>query len=334
MNSSILTRGRQQGVALIVVLLIIALISVIATNINGRNQLMMRRTLNLAEYDQAYWYAISAEELAKKVIKQDLDDSDGRAHLQQYWAQTDVIFPAEKGNIGGSISDMRTCFNLNALSQTSVKDNHGQSKLPLAAKQYKGLLVALGVDEFLAERLTHTLKDYIDEDTITSPFGAEDADYESRHVPYRAANTLMSHHSELRAVLGYTQAIYLTLQPYICAIPGNNKQLLNINTLPAEKAALLAGMFENKLSLGEAENVLNQRPIDGFSELAEFKQLSSVADLFTDGQLSSSFTIKTEYFKLDAFASVETAIFRLASILRVGRDNKSKVISRQFGDQT
>ena len=37
------------------VLLIVAMVVIIATNITSRNQLSMRRTLNLAQYDQAYF---------------------------------------------------------------------------------------------------------------------------------------------------------------------------------------------------------------------------------------------------------------------------------------
>lgn len=41
--------AKQRGVALIVVLLIVAMVVIIATNITSRNQLSMRRTLNLAD---------------------------------------------------------------------------------------------------------------------------------------------------------------------------------------------------------------------------------------------------------------------------------------------
>ncbi|MFT5235343.1 MAG: general secretion pathway protein K [Shewanella sp.] len=329
--------SKQRGVALIVVLLIVAMVAIIATNINSRNQLSMRRTLNLAQYDQAYWYALSAEELTKKVLKQDLDDSEGRVHLQQYWAQADVVFPAEHGEIAGKISDMRSCFNLNSLSakaqgQGQVKSN-GQPKLPLAALQYKGLLVALGMDEFSAERLTHTLKDYVDEDTTASAFGAEDAEYESRNVPYRAANTLMNHRSELRAVMGYSQDIYLKLLPYICVIPGDDRQLLNVNTVKVEQAALLAGMFNDKMSLSEAESIINQRPGDGFETVEEFKENSSVATLLAaDAALGSSFVVDSKYFLLEAGAKVDTAIFRLESVIKTEGSGFS-ILTRQFGGQ-
>lgn len=324
--------GKQRGVALIVVMLIVAMVAIIATNINSRNQLSVRRTLNLAQYDQAFWYAISAEELAKKILKQDLEDADGTVHLQQYWAQSDVVFPADHGEIGGNISDLQSCFNLNALSVESKELENGRPKLPLAAVQYKGLLVALGMDEFGAERLTHTLKDYIDEDTTASPFGAEDADYESRAVPYRAANTLMNHRSELRAVMGYTQDIYLKILPYICVIPGYSAQVLNVNTIKVEQAALLAGMFDNKISVGEAESIINQRPGDGYEKLEDFTELSSVSSLFTEAALKTSFAVDTHYFSLEAGAKVDNATFRLETVMKRSGTNM-EIITRQFGGQ-
>lgn len=326
--------GKQRGVALIVVMLIVAMVAIIATNINSRNQLSVRRTLNLAQYDQAFWYAISAEELAKKVLKQDLDDSDNTVHLQQYWAQADVVFPADHGEIGGTISDLQSCFNLNSLSVSTGEVENGQPKPSTAAVQYKGLLVALGMDDFGAERLTHTLKDYIDDDALASPFGAEDADYESRAVPYRAANTLMSHRSELRAVLGYSQDIYLRLQPYICVIPGNDKQVLNVNTLKVEQAALLAGMFDNKISVGEAESIINQRPGDGYEKIEDFTEISSISSLVAeDAALKTSFTVDSHYFLLEAGAKVDNATFRLESVMKRNGNNGMDILTRQFGGQ-
>lgn len=323
---------KQRGVALIVVLLIVALVATIATNISSRNQLSMRRTLNLAEYDQAYWYAISGEALAQKVLKQDLDDDKDRVHRQQYWAQSEVIFPVENGSIGGKISDMRACFNLNALSVADPKPQSGQPKMSLAARQYQGLLVALGMDQFNAEKLTHTLKDYLDEDTVTSPFGAEDAEYESRHVPYRAANTLMNHRSELRAVMGYSQDLYKKLLPYICVIPGNDRQLLNVNTIEPEQAAVLAGMLENTISVAEAESVINQRPSDGFDNIEDFWKLVTLPQQ-ADDTFKSAFVVNSDFFLLQVQAKAGEAVFRLDSVMQRDGNNKMKVITRQFGGQ-
>ncbi|WP_153912967.1 type II secretion system minor pseudopilin GspK [Shewanella sp. TC10] len=323
---------KQRGVALLVVLLIVALVVIIATNITSRNQLSMRRTLNLAQYDQAYWYAMSAEELAKKTLKQDMEDSDGTVHLQQYWALADVIFPAEFGEIGGEMMDMRSCFNLNALSVTSSDLENGQPKLTVAAMQYKALLVALGMDDFGAERLTHTLIDYIDDDTTSMPYGAEDAEYESRNVPYRTGNTLLNHRSELRSVMGYNQQVYLTLLPYICAIPGNNQQLLNVNTIEVEQAALLVGMLDNKISQSDAESLINQRPADGFETAAEFWENNTLASVAIESNMKSSIVVDSNFFLLKAGARVDNATFRMDSVLQRSGTN-FEVLSRQYGGQ-
>ena len=326
-------RHKQQGVAMIVVILIVAMVVIIATNITSRNQLSMRRTLNLAQYDQAYWYALSGEELAMKVLKQDFEDADGNTvHRQQYWALADVVFPVEDGVIAGEIDDMRACFNLNAVGVESKEVENGQPKLTLAAKQFQGLLIALGMDEFGAERLTHTLKDYIDEDSLSSPYGAEDAEYESRKVPYRAANTLMQHRSELRAVLGFTQDIYVKLMPYVCAIPGDNRQLLNVNTIEIEQAALMVGMLDNQISISDAESIINQRPADGFEKIEDFWENSSVRGIKAEADFRSSFVVTSNYFLLHSGAKVDNAIFRMDSVLKRNGNNLD-VITRQYGGQ-
>ncbi|WP_037444404.1 type II secretion system minor pseudopilin GspK [Shewanella mangrovi] len=328
-------RSKQRGVALIMVLLIVAIIAVLATTISGRNQLSVRRTINLAMYDQAYWYALSAEELARKVLKQDLDDSEGRVHLQQYWALSNVILPAEAGEIGGKLSDLRSCFNLNALALDGPKPQNGQvQKLSLAGRQFAALLEDLGVDNFSAEQLVYRIKDYLDDDSDVSSLGAEDAEYESRKVPYRAANTLMNDRSELRAVLGVPKALYQQLQPYICVIPGNNSQVLNVNTVKPEQAALLAAMLLNKVSVNEAQNIIEQRGTAGYDKIEDFWEQGSLTNIAQqDDQLKSSMSVSSKFFKLEAAAKVDDALFRLDSVLHVIGGNKLEVLTRQYGGQ-
>ncbi len=333
----LVNQGKQQGIALIVVLLIVAVVSAVAANITTRNQIAVKRTINLADYDQAYWYAISAEELAKKVLKQDLEDSEGKVHLQQYWAQSDVIFPVENGQIKGTISDMRACFNINALSVNAPKaqnNNGGQQKKPLAVEQFMDLLINLGMEPFNAEKMAYNIKDYIDDGTQPNPYGGGDAAYESRDVPYRAARTLMSHRSELRAVIGVTQDVYRKLEPYVCAIPGNKQQVLNVNTITVEHAALLAAMLKNKLSTGEAESVINQRTGSGYDEINDFWNAPELSGISGQDQLlKSAFSVKSEYFALDAAAKVDDAVFRLESVLKIGKNNIAEVLTRQYGGQ-
>ena len=81
--------GRQGGMALLVVLLILSVMVIIASNMSGRLQLELRRTSNLTAGKQAWWYAMSAEALVIKVLNQDFkDDPDvvrtGRARMLSF----------------------------------------------------------------------------------------------------------------------------------------------------------------------------------------------------------------------------------------------------------
>ncbi|WP_416351530.1 type II secretion system minor pseudopilin GspK [Parashewanella curva] len=331
------TRKRQQGVALLVVLLIVALIAVIATDITSRNQISVRRTINLTEYDQAYWYALSLEQLANKVLKKDLDDSKGEVNLSQVWAQTGVVFPVENGALAGEIKDMRACFNLNALSvkATQPQNNNGSpNQEPLAVQQFASLLEALSVEPFTAEQLAKSLRNYIDTSPAVGGYYGPDAEYEARDVPYRAAKTMMSHRSELRAVLGFTQKVYDKLAPYVCAIPGDDKQLININTIQPEQAPLLAGMLLNQISADEAKGIIESRGAKGYDDLQEFWSSPELGSIGGNvDKVKSTFTNKSTYFELDGKAKVGDAIFQLQSILQVNKDHYVDVLSRQYGGQ-
>ena len=89
-----------RGMALLVVLLILAVMVIVASNMSGRLQLELRRTANLTLGKQAWWYAMSAEALVIKVLNQDFKDDPDRVSLGQNWAREDRVFPVEDGTLG------------------------------------------------------------------------------------------------------------------------------------------------------------------------------------------------------------------------------------------
>ncbi|SHI20609.1 general secretion pathway protein K [Ferrimonas marina] len=322
---------------MLTVLLVLATITTLAAAMTERSYLSLRRTINLNNMDQAYWYSLSSEALAKRVLKQDFEDADGTVHLQQYWATADVVYPVDNGTIAGRIEDLRACFNLNGLSQelTDTEKQQDPYQKPLAQRQFIAMLEALEVDRYTAEMLADRIKDFVDEDNDPSgSYGAESPEYEARQYPYRAPNQLMAHHSELRAVLGTSPELYQFLQDYICVIPGESRQILNVNTVTEERAALLVGMLEGRLSLGDAQSLINNRPGDGWEDSEKFWEESSVSRL-TDlsAQTKGTLAVDSEYFRLNGAAQVDNAVFRLESVLRRGGGNNLTVLTRQYGGQ-
>lgn len=328
---------RERGVALLTVLLVLAIMTTIAAGMTNRSYLSMRRSINLNNHEQAYWYALASESLAKRALKQDFEDADGTTHLQQYWASADVVYPVDNGTIGGTIDDMRSCFNLNALVQplTDTEKQKDPYQPPLPARQLTAMLEAYEIDNYTAEMIADRVRDFVDSDGDTAgSYGAESAEYQAREFPYQAPNQPMQHHSEIRAVLGVSAKMYQFLKDRICAIPGDTSQLLNVNTLDAEQPQLLVGMLEGKLSVSEAQDVLNARPADGWENIDDFwaeGNMQRITDI--DAQAKSTLVVDSNYFRLRGGAQVDTAVFRLESVLRRGSGDKLTVVSRQFGGQ-
>ena len=74
---------RQKGVVLISVLLIVALATIVATQMSTRIMGQLQRASNLELNQQAYWYALGAEAFAKRVILTVVDEDPEFINLSQ-----------------------------------------------------------------------------------------------------------------------------------------------------------------------------------------------------------------------------------------------------------
>lgn len=116
----------QLGMALITVLFVVALTVIVAVEMSMRLQLQVSRTTNMTSNRQAYWYAVSAEELVKQKIKKINTEKDSKSqhiHSGQDWAAQGIEFPVDGGTIGGELKDLQSCFNLNALATDKPDGN-------------------------------------------------------------------------------------------------------------------------------------------------------------------------------------------------------------------
>ncbi len=316
---------RQRGVALLVVMLILAIMMVVAANISSRFQLELMRTGNLVTLSQGKWYAMAAEELVSKILRQDLKDSPDRVHLAQYWASQGQIFPVEGGTIKGVIRDAQGCFNLNAINY-GTQSPEGESYV---AGVFKQLLINLKVEAFEAEQITAALRDWIDENDELGSQGAEDAWYQSLKVPYLAANRPMSDISELRLVRGITPAIYRRLAPMICALP-TKEMALNINTLRNDQLPLAGALFLGNMDAEQSKRLLEARPRDGWTSVELFMQEPLVSAATPNDQMKKNLGINSVYFEGKLEVTLDETKVQFTSLFK-NDNSKISVISRQYG---
>jgi|GEM_PF-4388774 len=324
---------KQQGIALIVVMLIVALVVIIAANMTGRLQLLMSRSINQQTIQQGLWSALAGEQLVYNVLEQDYKDSKDSVHLAQLWAREGMIFPLANGALSGEIQDLHSCFNLNALAQdTTSTSNNATSKEDSVQNQFEVLLRTIGIENYIAEQLASTIKDWVDSDTlVTGSLGAEDDNYRSKVVPYLTPNSMMINITELMAVEGMTGPIYRKIRPYICLVPSLELRL-NVNTIKSDHAALLTAAFNEKLSLDDAKSILNSRDEEGFDDIQGFLGASEIVALGKiSDDIKAQFEITSKDFRALLTFRTNEQEFTVQSVFQRNSQEKLAVISRQFG---
>ncbi|MCC5855663.1 MAG: type II secretion system minor pseudopilin GspK [Idiomarina sp.] len=323
-------RIKERGVALITVLLVIAVIAYLAARMTGHLQVQIGRVSASDHAEQAYWHWLSAEALVRQVLLTEHQESEGRSHLGQGWATQQGPFPVRGGLIGGRVRDLHACFNLNSV----YRNPEDTASFALAVERYQQLLTELEFDEFTARRLTSTLIDWLDADgELHDSMGAEDADYESLPQPYQTANTLLSHLSELRQVVGYTAEVYERLRPYVCVIPGHTEWQLNVNTVRVDQPQLLVAFFRGAMDIGTAERLLQNRPEEGYESVQEVRETSELQSLAEAGEQVSDvnqLTVNSEFFELNAQVQYGDLEFYGNSQIRIS-EGRAYVLHRSRG---
>ncbi len=307
---------RQRGVALITVMLVVAVVTVVCAGLIARQQLAIRSSANLLTVRQAWHYALGGETLAKAVLRRDLRQGDPRQpvdHLGEEWARPLAPFALdEAGELRVRIEDPSGRFNLNSLVR-------GGQANDAAMAQFRRLLLRLEIEQPYAERL----QDWLDADQEPSgASGAEDNQYLLAKPAYRAANQPLGDVSELRLLLGMSEADYRRLLPYVSALPED--ATLNVNTA----SALVLSSLADGLTPNVAQGLLAMRGNEGFLSLESFLKQPALAGLGVQGQ---GLAVGSQYFQVISEVRVVDRRQVLVSSLQRAEDGRVRVLARDLG---
>jgi general secretion pathway protein K len=292
----------EQGVALLTVLLLVAVMAVVAAGALERLALATRMTGNGGAVDQARAYADAGTEIARLRIGDLVASNPTKMTLAGGWLGTPQAIPVPGGMATARVIDAGNCFNLNSV--VSGESEAALKVRPIGVSQFQGLLQALGVDARQAQAASASLADWIDSDSVPQPGGAEDDFYAQAERPYRTANRMMVDPSELRAVAGITPAIYDLVKPWVCALPVTDLSPININTLLPGQAPLFAMLLPGELSVAQARQLLAQRPEDGYGSVNQFWTLPSLVGLSPMQEVSEQVKMTTGFFGVDVSVDV------------------------------
>lgn len=293
---------RQRGAALLTVLLLVAVMTVLATAVLDDIRFGLRRAGNAQAMAQAQWYALGAEMLAGVQIRRLAERDGARTTLEGDWNGRPFLFPIGDGEAGSGlirarISDGTACFNLN-----SVVEGAGEQwqRRDAGVRQYLALLHALGFAPAQASALADALVDWIDSDQQRSAAGSEDGTYAARTSAYLTSGTLLGEVSELRAIVGYDHVAYARLRPHVCALPDAAPTPVNLNTLQDGDAVILVMLTDNAISAAAARRILAARPRQGWRDHAAFWTQPLLANVPVPADVLQQVALRTRYFQLQA----------------------------------
>lgn len=270
---------QQQGVALIMALVIVAVASAVAVHLARQQQIAIQRVANLLDRDQAQLYALGAENWAKRILQEDDKSVD---HTQETWATPLQPVTIEGGQIAGHLEDLQGRFNVN-----NLWDFQQQRLNLLDWQRFQRLLDYLQLDTKIAAAVV----DWLDPDVNpVYPDGVEELEYLRLQPAYRTHDGPFADPSELRLIAGMDQASYERLLPHISTLPAYTN--ININTATE---AVLASLSTEAIEATALKSWLKQRR--AFNGVAQFLQ-----DPFWEkAQLDpSGLAVNSHYFVMHA----------------------------------
>jgi len=294
---------KEQGIALITVMLILSLATILAVSMSSRQQLDIHRSANVLNFEQAYQYILGAESWAKQILLRDSNDNKTDS-LNDDWATVLPPLPIEGGKMSGKIEDLQARFNINNL----VLDNIPQ-KLYIA--RFKRLLRNLELNENMAD----VIVDWIDLNEEMGFSGAEDNEYLNLTPAYRTANQAMADISELLLVKGVDFESYEKLRPFVCVLKSNTA--INVNTASVEVLSSLV----NGITFEDAKMLVADRNKETFKTLDDFLQhpLLKNTKIKKEG-----LSVSSDYFQLNSMALIDRILVEYVTIL--SRKNTDDVI--------
>ena len=321
-------RGNErEGMALLTVLLLVAVMSVVAVAILDDVRFSVRRATNLEFQSQAQWYAAGVENLAHGQIARLLAAGPVRTPLEPAWNGRPMSFPIDGGTLTATVTDGQACFNLNSLALGVGEDLTAR---PLGAAQFLALGRAVGAPDSRMRAITDALTDWLDADTTPSPLGAEDGAYAGLATPYRTGGAMLAEVSELRAVKGVDAATYRRLRPYLCALPTSRLSPLNVNTLTPDQAPLLTMLTNGAVGVEQARAVIAARPRDGWADAAAFWAQPALAAVQVDLEARDQITVLTRFFDLRVDVELGGSRAVRTALLEAGSDGRVRTVIQRW----
>ncbi|MBW2147377.1 MAG: type II secretion system minor pseudopilin GspK [Deltaproteobacteria bacterium] len=310
-------RGRD-GIALILTLLVVAILTTLIFTFHFENRVDLEIAGNLRDETQAYYIARSGVEAGMLLLILDSQNAERQFDsLDEDWAQFDSYaaqsgFLFERGSLHGRIEDLDRRIDINRLVQNGT---------PVSARfaQLERMFDILEIEK----EIIAAIIDWLDPDDETFfqdgvGNGAESDYYELLSPPRACKNGPIDDLSELRLIKGITDELYFGTEEKpglrdLLAVHTSGR--ININTAPL---LILRTLSDDLMSSNRAQSIIDRREEEPFTSLQGLDEIPGLSAGVAEG-ISYLADVKSNYFLLDMEGEVNGIRQRIRStVVRSG----------------
>ncbi|EMC1016802.1 type II secretion system minor pseudopilin GspK [Enterobacter bugandensis] len=316
---------KQKGVALLVVLILLVMMSALAAKISQQFCRNLQKTHYQVSQQQLRWAMQAQEKVVKDRLQTDATGENKALNLDGDWHQP-LETRGEDYTVVSQVEDAQDCFNVNNLL-AAEKIPQGQNapavpEKPRNEQIVEQILTESGISHTTAEEVYQQLVDYLDGDATTAKDGAESDAWAGVLPARQPANQMMRTIAEIKQLPAFPVAAYPKVSKLLCALPDSASKV-DVNTLKPEQAALLAALFPGKLTEDDAVRLIDSRPETGWENMETFsKALEQTFPQLKDDlpQVAELLSISSRYFRVNYTGNTDELTLRVVSQLQVNNE--------------
>lgn len=319
------TIRKQKGVALLVVLILLVMMSALAAKISQQFCRNLQKTHYQVSQQQLRWAILAQEDVVKERLQIDASGESKALAPEGDWHQP-METQGEDYTVVSQVEDAQDCFNVNnLLAEDKVTQAQNASAVPakpLKALVIEQILTKSGIGQSTAEEIYLQLLDYLDGDLTTSKEGVESDAWAGVLPARQPANQMMRAIAELKLLPAFPATAYAKVSQLLCALPDSASKV-DVNTLRPEQAVILAALFPGKLTEDDAVRLLASRPETGWENMEAFSKVleQNFPQLKDDlPRVADQISINSRYFRVNYTGNTDDLTLRVISQLQVNQE--------------
>lgn len=299
----------QNGMALLLVLVIVALLSALLTEFSFSTLVDLRSAENFRDRTKAFYLARGGVEAARMILGQDRNSFD---HPSEFWGDLPPV-PVGDGDVSLKIEDLSGRFNLNYIADNRGNPQYGYHRFVALCEEV--LLSTPAEAGQLADALVNWFN--ADRGQVTP----DDSYYAGLSPPYARKGGKLDTVDELLLVRYFDAEKVQRLKGFVRVVGG---EAINVNTAPAP--VLYAWQFSST----EVQQIFDEQDIAAFIDYREKTPFQTIQDLNLVPGIGSSWAAAWA----QGSVTVKGTVFQVTSIGRINQGTRvAKAVIQKSGNK-